>query len=249
MTRGVLVLAIVLRAGVALGSGHTCHEVSPVLGYRQCGHFGSRWAHSWWQDVAFEPGLELDRLALSASDMASGTAYGATSTTSYHLRLGSGLHPLAFGPRIRVGYHGAWLTVGVEYGFGILAGAPAVVTTLDTGQTQTTTGGNFIDGAGVVGIHHRWNRIMFGGELAVGGRVIYMQPPLPAGFSGCPMATGSVCTNELDDEHVMIVPAARVEVWVDRQITLTVTAGYDLVRGGEMLTVGLGAHGEPYDGD
>jgi hypothetical protein len=249
--RAALVLAIVGHAGIAL-AGH-CTEVSPVLGHRHCGRFGSRWATSTWLDLWIQPAIAIARIPLSPSEAAAGTAYSATSSTGYQLHLAPGteLHPVAVGARFRVGYHGPLLTLAFETTFGVFADGPTVVTTLDSGAAQTTRGGDYVDIAGVVGMHHRWNRITLGGELAVGERSIYLQGGFPDGYTGCPgAATGRDCeVGVIADTRLLVEPAASVEWWVHRQVTLTATAGYDIAGGGEVLAIGVAVHDEPFDGD
>jgi hypothetical protein len=46
----------------------------------------------------------------------------------------------------------------------------------------------------------------------------------------------------------MLEPRVRAELWLGRQLTLTATAGHDLIVGGDTIAVGLALHLSPYDG-
>jgi hypothetical protein len=250
MIRTLVTVAVATHATSALAGGH-CHEVSPIVGYQHCGSFGSRWAHGVRTAWGMQIGPVVERIGLHVvSD--SGTSYSPTATTIYHAAVppGSDLHPLGYGGRIQWGYHDQLLSAGISSTV-VFFGHPSVVTTQDDGQPPVTShGGDALDLAAFVGVHDRIGALGYGAELAVGARFVFLYAALPDGYTTCAGgASGKGCYAALGDTRALVEPRVFVEYWLQRQVSMRLTAGYAALGDGQTVALAVAFHLSPYDGN
>ncbi|MBV8763165.1 MAG: hypothetical protein JO257_38130 [Deltaproteobacteria bacterium] len=244
-------LVLVLIAGVAQAGGRHCHETSPIVGREHCGGFGQRWAHDAWLGMfGYELAVAFEDVRI-ADVHETGTVYSATSSPAYHLTLAPGTRRMhAVGPRLRYGYRGANVTIGVEFTAGFAIGAPTLITNVDGFAPLSETGGTMFDTAGVVGYHDRFGALQLGGELVVGVQMTALNAALPPGFTTCVGgAIGKGCYLAATAIDLLVEPRARVDWWLTPQVTVGAAAGIDVASRGESATVILGFHLSAFDGN
>jgi len=247
--RKLAVAAIALHASTAL-AGRRCHEVDPVLGYRHCGGFGTRWAHGARTAWTYQLHAVVERIGLHVVS-GSGASYSATSTTTYHAAVapGSDLHPLAPGGRLQWGYLGERFSALLSTTFVFFGHQPVVMTPQDDGQLTTSHGGDVLDLAAALGVHDRIGVFGYGAEVAGGARFAWLSVGLPEGFTTCSGGfRGRNCTASLSDIRALVEPRVFVEYWPQREVSLRLTAGYAALGDGQTIALGIAFHLAPYDG-
>ena len=83
-------IAILVALAGTAHAGRHCHETSPVVGYRQCGEFGSRWAHRSLDDLSISfmtSTVIAERVVLPDLDHTDDAYTPGDMQTHYHTRL------------------------------------------------------------------------------------------------------------------------------------------------------------------
>ncbi len=241
-------VAVALASGTAMAGSH-CHETSPIVGRRHCGAFGTRWAHHWINDLlAIDLGIAYDHVHLASLDQ-TGTLSSSSTTASYHATLGPGHTLSALGPRYSLGFRGEHVIVRGEVTIAFGIDAPRSTTQVDGFAPLTSSSATLFDGAGVLGLQTRAGPLELGAQVALGVRSISLPQHVPDGFTTCAGgATGKSCGLGLASDSLLVEPRLRADLWLSSQLTLALTAGYDVIERGESFAVTLSVHGSPFDG-
>ncbi len=241
-----LVLLVALM-GVAEAGKH-CHETSPIVGRQHCGSFGEPWSSQIWMGLfGFEAGLALDRIPVPAIDQ-SGTVYNAQGTATYRATTPGRRAMWTMGPRERFGFRGEHYILAFEFVAGFALSAPIVTSTVD-GEGSTSSHGSVFDASIVNGYHARFGPFELGAELGLGIRNLALAMTLPDGYTSCMGGgTGKGCGIAVTDASLLVEPRGRIEAWLDPQVTMGLSAGYDVVNHGETFVLTLAYHSSVFDG-
>lgn len=235
-------------AGVAEAGSH-CHEESPIVGRQRCGSFGGRWAHQpLFGLFGYEAGIVFDRIPIAMIDE-TGNVYDARGPAQYHATTPASTHMVLMGGRQRFGWRGEHTLSVTEVTIGWALDAPTLTTTIQNESPTISHRGLIFDAAWVNGLHTRVGPLELGAELAFGLRDVTLAATLPDQYTECPVgALHKGCAYSIESTSLLLEPRARVDYWVDPQITIAVTAGFDLVHHGEMLAVSFAYHAMLFDG-
>jgi hypothetical protein len=243
-----VLLALVVMTGTA-AAGH-CHETSPIVGRRHCGHFGTRWAHVWFTGFDAEGAIAFEHLTFGDLHD-SGTLSSPTSTAGYHVALAPGIrHTMsALGPRFGYGLRTVHALIGVEATFTFAFDGPRSSLDVDGMDPRSSSTASVFDGVGLLGLHQRAGDFELSAVVAIGFRTLELPQSLPDGFTTCANgATGKSCGLSLVDNHWLVEPRLRADLWIYPQTTLALTAGYDVIERGESLGLSIMVHGVSFDG-
>lgn len=231
-----LAIAIVIATS-ATASAERCHH--PVVGRDRCAHFGE-WS---LRHVPLNDADEAGIVALALAPPALGTILRpdgtpATVTTSSRRLVGTGL-------RLRVlrsiGDNGF---VGVELLPGILFAPSRATTTID-GMAEATSLVSAGSGMLVAGVHTT-GVVQLGIELDGGVRSKTVDVTTPVGFGACGSPS---CAFGASWFGLALDARAQVRWWASRHITITASAGTDLLELGDLvMAVDVGLHAVAYDG-
>lgn len=241
-----IVLAIVATSSVAYASH--CHEVSPVLGHRHCGSFGSRWATG-STSLFIGIGTLLERIPVRDVDQ-TGTVASSTTSAGYHTQLAPGTHRSmwALGPSLSLGVRSSHYIVGFAMAGVVALDGPTTVTQVSGFAPMTATYSGGGEAVGLIGGHSSVGSFDLGAIVAVGLRDMGLPQNLPDGFTTCNGATGKDCVLIVDQSELIVEPRVYAGWWIDPKTSLEVAAGYDVVGGGGAIAVNLILHGAPFDG-
>jgi len=212
-------------AGVA-EAGHSCHEISPVMGYSECRRFAS------WSSP-FGPFTELGAqyLRFDTDSIAAAMRAAGASPTPVRGLVGSWRSGVAI----------SWFYVGDELALGGLGGGPT-----SSGSAlapfavapPTDTSGFIVQDLVFAGARAIQGPIALGGELGVGFRMsIYSSPVLAAP------------SYNAFDASFLFAARAKVDVWATTWLTVGAIATVNLVDPKDVgLGIVVGFHVQPYDG-
>jgi hypothetical protein len=229
-------------------AGH-CREHSSVVGHKSCGGFGGGWTHPWLEniEIGYMGGaLVVEHLSLprAVSDTVYDSSGPARLVTTFGAR---GMWTV--GARSGLRWHSRHVVAGLEGALATSVGSQSAETTLDGGLPMT--GGTIftLEGALYGGAHRRvgqFDLIMLG---LVGVRDIEVAPPLPPGYTECMGGvTGKGCAVLPTAVYGFAGVRAGVEMWMNRNFTVGVSAGMDLTDRAESFAIELHSHLVPYDG-
>ncbi len=238
--RRALVALVVLALPAAARAGSHCHEVSPIVGYQQCGWFGS-W--SFGAMAAWEVGVSALRFDADHVD-ATANAVGADgSTTTYHLTAAPGddraVTATGMRSRLSVGF-GRTFYVASQLDLASITGGPHLVANVaERGGTTimpTAAGGALVQGEMLFGAHRRYGQLTIAAEAGPGVRFASYTPAALPGAKP-PMQAWFVV-----DVH------PKLDLWLAPNVSLGVVSGFDLVQhDGFSAALVLGLHVTPYD--
>jgi hypothetical protein len=241
-------IAFVIVATSSAAYASHCHEVSPVVGHRHCGSFGSRWA-SEGPTSFVGGGMVLERIPVHDIDQ-TGTVASTSTSAGYHTQLAPGTHRSmwALGPSLSLGVRSAHYIIGFAMIAAIALDGPTTVTQVSGFAPMTATysgGGELI---GLFGAHSGAGPFDLGAIVAIGERDMGFPQNLPDGFTTCNGATGKNCGLLVEQDELIVEPRVYVGWWIDPRTSLEASAGYDVVGGGGAFALNLVVRGAPFDG-
>jgi hypothetical protein len=242
--KSLIILA--LLAGIA-DAGH-CHEQSPIVGREHCGSFGSRWAHEPWMGLfAYEVGMVVTNTPVPAV-VDTGTVYNHDGPATYRATTPARKSMPGMGVRQRLGYRGEHSLLVLEMSAAWALDAP-MLTTVVEGQPNVSSSGSVFDAEMLTGLHTRSGPFEVGAELGFGIRQIGLGAPLDNGFTACAGgSTGKGCSFSVDLATPLIDLRARVDAWIDPQVTLGLSVGFDAWTRGQTFALTIGYHASVFDG-
>jgi hypothetical protein len=204
----------------------------------------------WWGDGLMfgflDDAFVVEHVTMPASST-TGTAFSATSTAPFHAEQQPG-SMWTLGYRTGVIWRDPDFIIGAEFAFGASVSAPNATAEVEGNPTVTSNGGEIFDVAAVIGPHHRFGSLDVGGLLVTGVRIFQTLPTLPDGFTTCTGgATGKGCYAFTQNAQPLVEVRGRIEEWIGSHVTLGVSAGIDVLHGGESFALELQIHLRPHD--
>jgi hypothetical protein len=238
-------LAIACSAHVA-SAGHHCHEVSQVLGRRQCAGFGARWAtrvSDGFQSGPMHSGFVIDHFTLPVHTFTA-QVMGPVGPTPASATYASNRATTLYGYSWGIAWRGQHWTFALD-----------MVVEGGSGPEMTATAGGMTVGSEAttiailpqltVGIHQRLGVFDVGAEVMAGIRAVDSYADLPAGYTG---TDGKDPQLDASSSQAVVVPRARADVWLGRHFTLGVSYGHAIIGSGDIVVFNLNAHIGAYDG-
>ena len=221
-----LVLAVLVVSARVAAAGHSCHEISAVMGYSECRRFAA-----WSSPFGAFTELGGQYLRFDTDGIASAMRAAGASPVPVHGLVGTWRSGVAI----------SWFYIADEIAIGALGGGP----TAPTGPVMafatpppTDTSGFVIQDAVVLGARAIAGPVTLGGELGIGCRMsIYSSPVLAAP------------RYDALDAAFLLQVRAKVDVWATTWLTVGALASVNAVDPRDVaLGITLGLHVQPYDG-
>ena len=247
--RPTLALAVVL-GGLSLSSAarasHSCIEVSDIVGYQRCSHYGSTWATE--DSPPLTLGVNASYLAIDPRGRSyKGVMKVGTRTTPIEYD-GSALGKSSVGSGgvgLRItGFLLPFFYAGIEYGITLGRTQPG---SFISDGASFQRGGALIDttvlfGGALFGLRLPLGRVSVRGDLFLGGYGLSLVQAVTKGA----LMNAKV---SMSASAPLVEPRVSVDLWATPWVTLSGSYGRNLVDGGTQAgALSVTFHGRAFDG-